>query len=69
MTIRYTRKQWADLQQQEKLDRKERKARRKAGLPKPKNAVPRLWKAPRRYGISMTYGHDQGKGGDYSVET
>lgn len=69
MTIRYTRKQWADLQQQEKLDHKERKARRKAGLPKPKNAVPRLWKAPRRYGISMTYGQDNATGESYSVET
>lgn len=67
MSIRYTRKQWADMIQQEKLDRKERKARRKAGLPKPKNPVPRLWKAPRRYGISMTYGQDNATGESYSV--
>lgn len=49
MTIRHTRKQWADLQQQEKDERRAAKARRKAGEAKPRNDVPRLTKALRKY--------------------
>lgn len=48
MTIKYTRKQWADLQEQEKNERRAVKARRKAREAKPRNDVPRLGKAPRR---------------------